>query len=112
MFAQRPATLLEAKVLAEDLQLTQSMGATHQVEKKKTIKVAQHSGTQEMRCGKLHQSVQMRTQMKTCRDRKPRQKIDSFRDGCKSSQKGAQEVSYPEVHGPAAVWRSILRDLP
>ena len=22
------------------------------------------------------------------------------------------EVSFPEVHGPAAVWRSMLRDLP
>ena len=29
-----------------------------------------------------------------------------------SVQKGAQEVSCPDVHGPAAVWRSMLKDLP
>ena len=52
--------------------------------------------------------------MKTCsfRDRNQRQKTDSFTLGCISAQKGAKEVSCPEVHGPAAVWRSMLKDLP
>ena len=65
VFAQHPATLLEAKVLAETLELTQSMVKVHRIEKK-TIKVAQHCGTQERRSGRLYQSVR-RTQRKTCR---------------------------------------------
>ena len=44
VFAQHPATLLEAKVLAETLELTQSMVIAHRT-KKKTIKAAQHRGT-------------------------------------------------------------------
>ena len=39
VFAQRPATLLEAKVLAETLELTQSMVKMHRNEQK-TIKAA------------------------------------------------------------------------
>ena len=49
--------------------------------------------------------------MTTCRYRDKDQKTDSFRHGCKSAHKGAREVSCPEVHGPVAVWRSMLRDL-
>ena len=56
VFAQRPATLLEAKVLAETVELTQSMVKAHQSEKKMT-KATQHRGTQERRSGRLHQSV-------------------------------------------------------
>ena len=67
VFAQHPATLLEAKVLAETLELTQSIVKAHQREKK-TIKAAQHSGTQERRSGRLHQSVQ-KGQKKTCKNR-------------------------------------------
>ena len=55
VFAQRPATLLEAKMLAETLELTQSMVATHQTGKQ-TIKAVQHRGTQERRSGRLYQS--------------------------------------------------------
>ena len=118
MFAQHPATLLEAKVLAETIELTQSMVKTHQNEKK-TINAAQHRGTQERRSGRLFQSVQSRaqtrTQKKTCRtrfrDRYQRQ-TDSFSRGGISAQRGAREVSCPERHGPAAVWRSMLRGLP
>ena len=29
-----------------------------------------------------------------------------------SAHRGAREVSYPEIHGLTAVWRSMLRDLP
>ena len=53
--------------------------------------------------------------MKTCRNkiRDRHQKTDSFRDrGCISTHQGAREVSCPDGHGPAAVWRSMLRDLP
>ena len=112
MFAQRPATLLEAKMLAETLELTHSMVKVHQTEKK-TIKAAQHRGTQERRSGRLRQSGQ-RTQKKTCRirDRYQRHTTDSFRGGCISAHRGAREVSCPESHGPAAVWRSLLKDLP
>ena len=107
---QHPVTLLEAKGIAEELELTQSMKKAHQ-KQKKTIKAAQHSGTQERRSGRLHQSVQ-RTQTKTCRTQRQRQ-TDSFRyGGCISAHRGAREVSCPDSHGPAAVWRSILRDLP
>ena len=53
VFVQHPTALLEAKGIAEDLELTQSMVATHQTNKKKRIKAAQHSGTQERRSGSL-----------------------------------------------------------
>ena len=46
VFAQHPATLLEAKVLAKTLELTQSMVKLHQSPQKKTIKTAQHRDTQ------------------------------------------------------------------
>ena len=77
MFAQHLATLLEAKVLAETLELTQSMVKMHQNEKR-TIKAAQHRGTQERRSGRLHQSIQ-KGQKKTCkiRDRYQRKQIRS-----------------------------------
>ena len=91
------------------------MVKTHHNEKK-TIKAAQHKGTQERRSGRLFQSVQSRvqtrTQKKTCRVRDRYQKTDSFSRGCISTQRGAREVSCLESHGPAAVWRSMLRDLP
>ena len=54
VFAQHPATLLEPKVLAETLELAQSMVKVHQTEKKKTIKVTQHSGTQERQFSRLY----------------------------------------------------------
>ena len=91
MFAHRPANLLEAKVLAETLELTQSMVKSHQNEKKKTIKAAQHRGTQERRSGRLLQSVQQ-GQMKTCKIRDRDQKTDSFYGGCISANSGAREV--------------------
>ena len=39
-------------------------------------------------------------------------KADLYAYGCMSAQKGAKEVSFLQVHGPATVWRSILKDLP
>ena len=50
--------------------------------------------------------------MKTCKNRKQRQRTDSFTYGYKSAHQGAREVSCPEIHGLAAVWRSMLMDLP
>ena len=110
VFVQHPITLLEAKGIAEELELTQSMVKVRHIGKK-MIKAAQHSGTKERRSGRLCQSVQ-RTQMKTCKTQRQR-RTDSFRDrGCVSAHIGAREVSCPERHGLAAVWRSMLRDLP
>ena len=57
VFVQHPATLLEAKGIAEELELTQSMVKEHHTVKK-TTKTAQHRGTQERRFGRLFQSVQ------------------------------------------------------
>ena len=111
VFAQHPATLLEAKVLAETLELTQSMVKAHH-SGKKTIKAAQHRGTPERRSGRLFQSVQ-RTQKKTCRIRDRFQRHTySFQRGCLSAHRGAREVSCPQRYGPATVWKSMLRDLP
>ena len=115
---QHPVTLLEAKGIAEELELTHSMVKAHQ-KQKKTTKISQHSGTQERRSGRLFQSVQSRVQRigqrKTCsfRNGNQRQTTDSFRyGGCLSAHRGAREVSCLDGHGPAAVWRSMLRDLP
>ena len=107
VFAQRPATLLEAKVLAETLELTQSMLKVHQTEKK-MIKMAQHRDTQDRRFGMLFQSAQ-RGQMKACTYQRH---TDSFQRGCVFAHSGAREVTCPESHGPAAVWRFLLKDLP
>ena len=109
----RLATLLEAKRIAEELELTQTMVKMHQkFEKEKTTKIAQHRGTQERRSNRLHQSIHDRAQMKTCRDRKQRQKTDFFVVGYIFTLRGARGVSCPEVHGPAIVLRSMLENLP
>ena len=99
--------------MAEKLKLTHLMTSEHQehTRKKKTNKAAQHRGTQEGRSGRLYQSVQ-RGQTKTCENRFQRQRPDSYTGGCISTHRGALEVSCPEVHGPAAVWRSMLGNLP
>ena len=51
--------------------------------------------------------------MKTCscRDRHQR-KADTYALGCISTQKGAMELSRPEIHEPVAVWRSMLKNVP
>ena len=89
VFVQRPTTLLEAKRIAEELELTQMMVKRHQQPaKEKTIKAVQHRGTEERRSGRLHQSGQ-RTQKKTCNFRDRKQKTDLFRDrGCISAHRG------------------------
>ena len=90
VFVQRPATLLEAKRIAEELELTLSMVKRHQKSiKEKTAKVAQHSGTQERRSNRQYQSIQYKVQKKTCKDRYQRQKTDFQTVGCISAQRGA-----------------------
>ena len=45
-------------------------------------------------------------------DRQIQKKTDSRTFGCISTQKGAKEVTCPEIHEPAAVWRYMLENLP
>ena len=69
---------------------------------------SQHRGTQERRSGG-------RYQLKTCSEGSAEAEEDireAQYSGCISAHPGALVVSCPERHGPAAVWRSILRDLP
>ena len=110
VYIQQPESLLVAKNMAEKLELAHLMTSEHQThtQKKKTNKAAQHRGTQERRSGRRYQSVQT----KTCSFRGRYQNTDSLQRGCVSAHTGAREVSCPEVHGLAAVWRSMLRDLP
>ena len=115
VYIQQPDSLLAAKNMAERLELTHHLTVGHPVrtQKKKTSK-AQHRGTQEMRSSRRIQSV--RTTQKAChyrsRQMKNTQPHHQHKIGCISARKGANEASCPEVHGPAAVWRSMLRDLP
>ena len=110
VYIQQPESLPVAKNMAEKLELTHLATSERRehTNGKKTSKQrkAQHRGTQERRSRGQYQ-------MKTCSIRGQRQTTDSFRErGCVSAQKGAREVSCPDSHGPAAVWRSMLRDLP
>ena len=58
MFVQRPKTLLEARRIAEEVELTHTMVKMHETnEKEKTTKTAEHRGTQERWSERLHQSV-------------------------------------------------------
>ena len=55
VFVKPPEILLEAKRIAEELELTQSMVKVLQKSgKEKTTKTAQHPGTQERRSCRLH----------------------------------------------------------
>ena len=55
VFVKRPTTLLEAKRIAEEFELTQSMVKMHhKIEKEKMTKVVQHRGTQDRRFERLH----------------------------------------------------------
>ena len=114
VYVQEPASLLAAKTLAEKLELTHQATAIKQRNEKKTPKYAQHRGTQEMRSSRRIQSV--KTTQKACqyrsRQMKNTQPHHQHKIGCISARKGAKEASCPEVHGPAAVWRSRLKDLP
>ena len=95
--------------MAERLELTHQATASHQrhTKVKKTTKMAQHSDTQEWRYVRRH-----RDQKKTYGSiRQKRRSVPQY-SGCKSAQKGAVEASCPARYGPAAVWRSFIKDLP
>ena len=107
VYVQQPASLLAAKNMAEKLELTHLMTSDQQkhTKKQKTSK-AQHRGTQERRSGG-------RYQWKTCSTVQRQRKIrETQHSGCRSTHPGALVASCPERHGPAAVWRSLLKDLP
>ena len=107
VYVQQPASLPVAKNMAEKLELTHLMTSDQQkhTKKQKTSK-AQHRGTQERRSGG-------RYQWKTCSTVQRQRKIrETQHPGCRSTHPGALEASCPERHGPAAVWRSLLKDLP
>ena len=111
VYIQQPDSLLAAKNMAERLELTHHLTVGHpmRTKKQKTSKT-QHRGTQERRSSghnqqKTHRPVQRQRQRRTT--------VSAQYRGCVSARTGAfVEASCPEVHGPAAVWRSMLRDLP
>ena len=113
VYLQQPASILAAKEMAEKLELTHQCTTSHQThtKMKKTNKDTRQRGTQERRSGSWRKSDAV--QLKACQTQKQRQTADSFRERrCISAHRGAREASCPERHGPAAVWRSMLRDLP
>ena len=101
--------------MAEKLELTHQCTAQYQkhMETKKTNKAARQRGTQERRSGSWRKSD--RDQLKACnvqyQRQKRRPKIHS-NEGCAAHYGAFVEASCPERHGPAAVWRSLLKDLP
>ena len=101
--------------MAEKLELTHQCTASHQkhTKTKKTNKAARQRGTQERRSGSWRKSDAV--QLKACQLQYQRQKrrprMHSTR-GCTAHKGAFLEVSCPERHGPAAVWRSLLKDLP
>ena len=111
VYIQQPDSLLAAKNMAERLELTHHLTVGHpmRTKKQKTSKT-QHRGTQERRSSghnqqKTHRPVQRQRQRRTT--------VSAQYRGCVSARTGAfVEASCPEVHGPAAVWRSRLKDLP
>ena len=108
VYVQQPESLLAAKNMAEKLELThRSTSEPYPHTKKKKTSKAQHRGTQERHPGWRHQT-------KTCRPllRQKKKTISTQYRGCKFAQIGATEASCPDGHGPAAVWRSFVKDLP
>ena len=107
VYIQQPESLPVAKNMAENFEVThQATSARHEHTKRQKTSKAQHRGTQERRSGGRHQ---LRTCSTVQRQRKFRETQYS---GCRSAHTGALVESCPERHGPAAVWRSMLRDLP
>ena len=107
LYIQQPETLPAAKNMAEKLELTHlATSARREHTKRKKTSKAQHRGTQERRSGGHHQ-------LRPCRTVQRQRKItETQHAGCRYAHTGALVESCSERHGPAAVWRSILRDLP
>ena len=109
VYIQQPESLLAAKNMAEKLELTHHLTVGHPMhtKKKKTSK-AQHRDTQERRSGGQFQT-------KTCKPvlrQKKMTTVPAQYRGCRYAQLGATKASCPDIHGPAAVWRSFAKDLP
>ena len=109
VYLQQPASILAAKEMAEKLELTHQATASHQrhTKVKKTTKTAQHSGTQEWQSGR-----RLRDQQKTFSAVRQKKRSVLQHSGCVFAHTGALEASCLERHGPAAVWRSFVKDLP
>ena len=110
VYIQQPETLPAAKNMVEKLELTHLATSERREDTngKKTSKQrkAQHRGTQERRSGGHYQ-------WKTFSAVQRQRKISETQHaGCRSAHSGALVESCPEKHGPAAVWRSLLKDLP
>ena len=110
VYIQQPETLPAAKNMAEKLELTHlaTSAQCEHTKREKTSKQlkAQHRGTQERRSGGHYQ---WKTYSTVQRQRKIR---ETQHTDCRSAHPGALVASCPERHGPAAVWRSLLKDLP
>ena len=110
VYMQQPASLLATKIVAEKLELTHlATSEPYPSTRKQKTSKAQHRGTQERRSGGRHQT-------KACisvpRQKKVMTTIPAQNRGCRFAQLGAREASCPGGHGPAAVWRSYVKDLP
>ena len=110
VYIQQPETLPAVKNMAEKLELTHLATSTlrEHTKRKKTSKQlkAQYRGTQERRSGG-------RYQWKTCSTVQRQRKIrETQYSGYRSAHPGALVTCCPERHGPAAMWRSLLKDLP
>ena len=110
VYVEQPATILEAKTMAEKLELTHLATSEPylRTRKQKTSK-AQHSGTQERRSNRR---IQSKTRKSVQLQKKNRTTEPAQRKGCKFAHSGAVEASCPGNHGPAAMWRSYAKDLP
>ena len=109
VYLQQPASILAAKEMAERLELTHQATEMHQRHTKveKTNKTIRHIGTQGWRSGR-----RLRDQKKAFNAVRQKKSSVPQHSGCKSARKGAVEASCPARHGPAAVWRSFVKDLP
>ena len=109
VYLQQPASILAAKEMAERLELTHQATAMNQrhIKVKKTNKTIRHSGTQEWRSGR-----RLRDQQKIFSAVRQKKRSVLQHSGCIFAHTGALEASCPERHGPAAVWRSFVKDLP
>ena len=110
VYVAQPATLLAAKTMAEKLELTQL--ATSELNPRTKIKKlskVQHSGTQERRSNRR---IQSKTRKSVQLQKKNRTTEPAQRNGCRYAHSGAVEASCPDGSGPAAVWRSYIKDLP
>ena len=109
VYVAQPVSILAAKTMAEKLELMQlATSEPNPCTKKSKLSKAQHRGTQERRSGghnqkKARSPVQLQKKNRT---------TSAQRNSCTFAQIGAIEASCPDGSGPAAVWRSYVKDLP